>query len=144
LLQADGAPSPVERTLIAPPRSRVGPLTDKERAIITSISPCAGKYEQAVDRESAEEILKARADTATQAATAAKARADAEKAAAVEAKEAAAQARETARLEREHRANPGLAEDMANQLGKSLKRQLVNRVAGQLIRGILGGLLRGR
>jgi DNA helicase HerA-like ATPase len=144
LLQSDGAPSPVERTLIAPPRSRVGPLTDKERAIISSLSPVAGKYDQAIDRESAEEILKGRAEAAAQAAAQAKAQADADKAAAVQAKEAAAQAKEEARLERERRANPGLAEDLASQLGKSLKRQLVNRVAGQLIRGVLGGLLRGR
>jgi DNA helicase HerA-like ATPase len=36
LLQADGAPSPVERTLIKPPSSRVGPLTPEERGIIVS------------------------------------------------------------------------------------------------------------
>jgi len=148
LLQADGAPSPVERTLIAPPRSRVGPLTDKERAIITSISPVAGKYDQTIDRESAEEILKARAESAATAAATAKAQADAQKAA-VQAqidaqKAAAAQAKEEARLERERRANPSFTEEVTRQLGKTLQRQLVNRVAGSLIRGVLGGLLRGR
>jgi len=148
LLQADGAPSPVERTLIAPPRSRVGPLTDKERAIITSISPVAGKYDQTIDRESAEEILKARAESAATAAATAKTQADAQKAA-VQAqidaqKAAAAQAKEEARLERERRANPSFTEEVTRQLGKTLQRQLVNRVAGSLIRGVLGGLLRGR
>jgi DNA helicase HerA-like ATPase len=144
LLQADGAPSPVERTLIAPPRSRVGPLTDKERAIITSTSPVAGKYEQAIDRESAEEILQARAQAAADAATAAQAKAAAEKQAAEQAKAAAAQAKEQARLEREARANPSFTEEITRQLGKTVQRQLVNRVATQLIRGVLGGLLRGR
>ncbi|MBY4635542.1 DUF853 domain-containing protein [Sphingopyxis sp. XHP0097] len=57
LLLADGAPSPVERTLIKPPCSRAGPLTPKERAIIQSISPIEGKYDTRVDRESAEEVI---------------------------------------------------------------------------------------
>ena len=56
-LMEDGAPSVVERTLIKPPRSRLGPVTVKERAIIQSISPVAGKYDERVDRESAEEVL---------------------------------------------------------------------------------------
>jgi len=56
-LDDDGAPTIVQRTLIAPPRSRLGPVTSKERAIIQSISPYDGKYETAVDRESAEEVL---------------------------------------------------------------------------------------
>ncbi len=136
-LQQDGSPSPVERTLIAPPRSRVGPLTDKERAILRSLSPLDGKYEQKVDRESAEEILKTRAEAASQAATAAAAQVAAEKT-------AAAQAKEQARLERERRANPSLTEDLANQFGKSLKRQVINRITGSIVRGLLGSLLRGR
>jgi uncharacterized protein len=137
LLQADGSPSPVERTLIAPPRSRVGPLTDKERAILRSISPLDGKYEQSVDRESAEEILKARAEAASQAAAAAAAQVAADKA-------AAAQAKEQARLERERRANPTLTEDLANQFGKSLKRQVINKITGSIVRGVLGSLFRSR
>ncbi|MFN5901594.1 MAG: helicase HerA-like domain-containing protein, partial [Novosphingobium sp.] len=56
-LDEDGAPSVVQRTLIAPPRSRLGPVTPKERAIIQSIRPFDGKYETAVDRESAEDVL---------------------------------------------------------------------------------------
>ncbi len=56
-LDDDGAPPIVQRTLIAPPRSRLGPITPKERAIIQSISPFDGKYETVVDRESAEEVL---------------------------------------------------------------------------------------
>ncbi|AKH43114.1 hypothetical protein FHS61_001186 [Altererythrobacter atlanticus] len=56
-LLEDGAPSVVQRTLIKPPRSRLGPVTAKERAIIRSISPLDGKYDELVDRESAEEVL---------------------------------------------------------------------------------------
>jgi DNA helicase HerA-like ATPase len=148
LLQEDGSPSQVERTLIKPPRSRLGPLTDRERAVIQSISPVAGKYDQTIDRESAEEILKARGEEAAAAAaaekaTAAEAKASAERAK-IEARERGALAKEQARLERQRRANPGMGEELVRQVGKSVQRQMVNKVAGSLIRGLLGGLFKGR
>ncbi len=93
LLQADGAPSIVQRTLIKPPRSRVGPLTPKERALLQSLSPVAGKYDTLVDRESAEELLAAKAGSAADAAAAAKAQAESAKQQAEAAKAAAAQAK---------------------------------------------------
>ena len=148
LLQPDGAPSPVARTLIRPPRSRLGPLTPKERAIIRSISPIGEKYDAAVDRESAEEMLKARADSAAAEAArieaeqeAAKKRAADEKAAEQERREAE---RAAAKAERERRANPPLHEELAGQFGRAVQRQVVNRAARSLVRGILGGLFRGR
>jgi DNA helicase HerA-like ATPase len=67
-LGEDGAPSVVQRTLVAPPRSRLGPVTPKERAIIQSISPFGGKYDSMINRESASEVL---AQKATDAAAAA-------------------------------------------------------------------------
>ena len=60
-LDEDGAPTVVERTLIMPPRSRLGPVTPKERAIIQSVSPLDGKYNTRVDRESAAEVLATKA-----------------------------------------------------------------------------------
>ena len=60
-LDEDGAPTVVEHALIKPPRSRLGPVSEKERAIIQSISPVEGKYDKAVDRESAAEVLAAKA-----------------------------------------------------------------------------------
>ena len=137
LLQEDGAPTPVERTLIRPPRSRLGPLTPQERAVLVSTSPVAGKYDEEVDRESAEEILKARAEEAAAAAAEKKAAAEAAKAEAARDKEEARAARQQAR-------NRPLHEDFALQVGKSLKRQAANRIAGGLLRGLLGGLFRGR
>ncbi|OGS47668.1 MAG: ATP-binding protein [Erythrobacter sp. RIFCSPHIGHO2_12_FULL_63_10] len=68
-LMEDGAPSIVQRTLVKPPRSRLGPIDAKERAIIQSISPHDGKYDERVDRDSAEEVLARKAADA--AATAA-------------------------------------------------------------------------
>ncbi|OYW16672.1 MAG: ATP-binding protein [Novosphingobium sp. 12-64-8] len=67
-LNEDGAPGVVQRTLVAPPRSHLGPLTDKERAIIQSISPFEGKYDTAIDRDSAAEVLAQKASDAAAAA----------------------------------------------------------------------------
>ncbi|MEQ1542298.1 MAG: helicase HerA-like domain-containing protein [Novosphingobium sp.] len=67
-LAEDGAPTIVQRTLIAPPRSRLGPITPKERAIVQSISPFDGKYDTLVDRESAEEVLQKKSEDAVAAA----------------------------------------------------------------------------
>jgi hypothetical protein len=60
-LDAKGVPEPVERCFVAPPRGRIGPATDAERAAVIKASPLAGKYEQTVDRESAYEVLMGRA-----------------------------------------------------------------------------------
>ncbi|MFN3945072.1 MAG: helicase HerA-like domain-containing protein [Allosphingosinicella sp.] len=137
LLQADGAPSPVARTSIKPPRSRLGPLSAKERAIIQSVSPHADKYDTPVDRESAHERLRDRAEAAAAEAAALKAEADL-------AKRRAAEEKEAARIERERRRNRPLHEEMLGQVGRSVQRQVANRIAGQIIRGVLGGLFRGR
>ncbi|MDR1827504.1 MAG: DUF853 domain-containing protein [Methylobacteriaceae bacterium] len=56
-LQDKGAPSVVEKTLIAPPFGRVGPLDADERADVVRNSPYLGKYDNSYDRESAYEIL---------------------------------------------------------------------------------------
>lgn len=60
-LERKGIPSVVQRTLIRPPSSRLGPLTKKERKKIVQASPVFGQYEDVVDRESAYEVLQKRA-----------------------------------------------------------------------------------
>ena len=62
MLQDKAVPMPVERAWICPPRSRMGAITPEERAAVRARSPMAGRYDTPVDRESAEEMLKARAD----------------------------------------------------------------------------------
>jgi len=62
VLDDNGAPTPVERILICPPGSRIGPLNDSERQAIINRSPLKGRYEQLIDRDSAYEILKQRAE----------------------------------------------------------------------------------
>ncbi|MEM0922520.1 MAG: helicase HerA-like domain-containing protein [Pseudomonadota bacterium] len=61
-LEAKGTPGIVERTLIRPPSSNLGPCDPKIREKLRAASPLAGVYDQAVDRESAYERLKARAE----------------------------------------------------------------------------------
>jgi hypothetical protein len=70
LLDGNGTPSVTERALIVPPGSRLGPIEGAERARIIAASPVAGHYERAVDRESAYELLKARAASAAAETTA--------------------------------------------------------------------------
>ena len=97
LLQPDGSPAPVERTLIKPPASRVGPVTPQERGVMIQTDAVGEKYDTAIDRESAEEILAAKTQEAAASAAAARAADDAERAAAVRAKDDARAAKEAAR-----------------------------------------------
>jgi DNA helicase HerA-like ATPase len=170
LLQEDGSPGIVQRTLIAPPRSRLGPVSPKERAIIQSISPVAGKYDDAVDRESAEEILAARGNAAAAAAQAKKAQDEAERTAAVQAKAEARQqeqqlkeqARADAAAAREaakpsaidkaiqsatRAAGSSVGRQVANELGRAVfggtsRKSSSGGIAGRLVRGILGSLFK--
>jgi len=173
LLQPDGAPSPVERTLIKPPSSRVGPLTDQERATIVSTSPFAGKYDTVINRESAQEVLAAKANAAVAAAAKAKADADAAKAQAdadkVAAKQQAEQAKAEARAQVEEArraaqpstfdkviqsaarsASSSIGRQVANEIGRqvfgtgSRRSSSSGGIGGAIVRGILGSLFRGR
>ncbi|MEO6365995.1 MAG: helicase HerA-like domain-containing protein [Luteimonas sp.] len=65
MLHDKGVPMPVERTLIAPPRSRMGAITEAERAQVRAGSPVGAKYDKAIDRESAFELLAKRTEAAT-------------------------------------------------------------------------------
>ncbi len=66
-LDAKGRPSVVERALIAPPRSQIGPIDAGKRRLLVQASPVYGHYETSVDRESAYEILQRRAQQAAAA-----------------------------------------------------------------------------
>lgn len=168
LLQDDGSPSVVERTLIAPPRSRVGPITAAERKLMIDTSGVAGKYETAIDRESAYEILTAKSAAAQAAADAEAAKTKQEKAAAIAAKAqakadaeaaklAAAQARAAARpvpktmteqiIQSVARsAASSVGRQVASGIGRSIGGRAGANVAGNvgatLLRGLLGGLFK--
>ncbi|TMJ46091.1 MAG: DUF853 family protein [Alphaproteobacteria bacterium] len=59
-LEGNGTPAIVERVLIRPPSARIGPITPEERKAIIDNSPVKGKYDTAIDSESAYEILQKR------------------------------------------------------------------------------------
>ncbi|MDP2410994.1 MAG: DUF853 family protein [Pseudolabrys sp.] len=59
-LEGNGTPSMVERTLICPPAGRLGTLTAPERRAVVARSPLRGKYDQAIDPDSAHEMLQRR------------------------------------------------------------------------------------
>jgi len=70
MLENKGEPSMVQRTFIRPPEGRLGPVSKDERLSVIEYSPVFGKYEEAVDRESAHEMLTKRTDAAAQEANA--------------------------------------------------------------------------
>jgi DNA helicase HerA-like ATPase len=165
LLQPDGAPSPVERTLVKPPSSRVGPLTAQERAIFVTTDAIGAKYDTALDRDSAEEILKAKGEEAAAAVAAARAQSEAEKASAeqarldaIAAKEAAraqaAEARLQAQQQREaereearrarEAAKPTMTDKIITSATRAAASSVGRQIGSQILRGIFGGLMRGR
>lgn len=145
LLQADGSPAPVERTLIKPPASRVGPVTPQERVVMIETDAIGDKYDTVVDRESAEEILAAKTQEAAAAAAAARAQDDATKAAAVQAKADAQAAKEAARAQAaQAKAEAAAAREAANSpwakamtsatraASASIGRQVANEIGKQV------------
>jgi len=59
-LEGNGTPTMVERVMIRPPSARIGPITPEERKAIMDASPVKGKYDTAVDSESAYEMIQKR------------------------------------------------------------------------------------
>ncbi|HPT39135.1 MAG TPA: DUF853 family protein [Candidatus Omnitrophota bacterium] len=117
-LQENGAPAPVERAFICPPQSRLGTITDQERQKIVQGWLHFGKYEKAVDRESAFEILKKRS---------------AQKLAEVE---------PVAKKPTNIRRAPGRPRDSLGQvLVKSTLRTIGSSLGRRILRGILGSIL---
>ena len=111
LLDDNGTPGRVQRALIYPPASRIGPVTAEERNAVVARSPLRGKYEQAMNRESAHELLRARVDnTVPTAAPAARPR-----------------SRESS--------GEALTKSIARSVGSSLGRQIVRGVLGALFKG---------
>jgi DNA helicase HerA-like ATPase len=136
LLEVKGVPGIVQRTLIRPPASRMGPVSAEERAETLRTSPVAGKYDRAVDSRSAHEIL---AERTAQAAGEA-ARAEEMERQLEERMREYQSARRYEPRARTARAEPSLGESLA----KTVVKQLGTREGQRLVRGILGGLFRGR
>jgi len=129
-LDAKGSPTPVERVLVRPPESRIGPITDEERKEHIGRSPLRGRYEEGVDRESAYELLKKRAEEAAKAAEDEARRAEEEK---------ARKAAESARARSGSR-----RQSTGEAFIKSAARSIGSQIGRQIVRGVLGSLLGGR
>lgn len=136
-LDAKGRPSVVERTYVVPPRGQIGPISDAQRRRLIQISLVAGVYDRAVDRESAHEILKARAEEAAQTAAA-------EAAAKQQARAAASQAAGTGGVLGSILSGSGRRESAVEALAKSAARAIGSQVGRSIIRGVLGSLLGGK
>ncbi|MCF1710100.1 DUF853 domain-containing protein [Tabrizicola sp. J26] len=147
-LELKGVPGIVQRTMIRPPSGQVGPLDPAQRAAVMAASPMMGKYDTPIDRESAFEILKARADKAAEEA----ARAEEEKASQ---KQGGGSAIDDA-FKNARRYDGGAAtkpatrspsrqsDSVAEVFAKSLARQLGTKSGQALVRGVLGSLFRGK
>ena len=142
MLQKKGVPGIVERTLIRPPSSQLGPISKGERDAVIAGSPVVGKYEDHKDRVSAYETLKKRAENAAKEAEAAEAR--------EEEAEAAEREYRTGRRysgtkvgrssSRPTRKRESFGEAMASVVVKELKGVTGRRI----VRGIFGTLFKGR
>ncbi|MBQ4127695.1 MAG: DUF853 family protein, partial [Alistipes sp.] len=138
-LDEKGAPSMVERAKILFPMSQIGAISDEQRAAVNSASRIAGKYDTAVDRESAfEKILKQREAAEQQKAE------QAEREAA--AKEQEQQAKEQERLEREQAREAKRSSSAKKGLITSILGTAVTyfakTFATQMARKITGGTIR--
>ena len=143
LLEEDGSPSIVQRALVVPPHGRIGAITPEQRQQVVAASLVAGHYEQVIDRESAEEVLLARAQTAAAAAEQAAAAASAatEKEAAT--RPAPRPPSATPRPAPKKSSGSGYKrQSMAEALGKSVMRAAGSQVGRSIARGILGSIMR--
>jgi hypothetical protein len=150
MLERKGVPGIAERTLIRPPSSQLGPIDDATRAALMGMSPCAGKYDTPVDRESAFEILQARAADAARAAEQAEAQEQETEAAAEREFRAARRysgsrvSRSTSHSTAAPRRRSSRSDSVGTAFAKSFARQLGTQSGRAIVRGVLGGLFRGR
>jgi DNA helicase HerA-like ATPase len=146
-LESGGVPSMVARTLIRPPSSRLGPINDGERTSLIAASSVGMKYDKALDRESAYEILKKRSTEAAPREERADAEAEAER-------RPRTTSRQSARRTREAESRGGgllgdilgggssRRQSVAEAAVKSVVRSVGSAVGREIVRGILGSLRR--
>jgi len=143
-----GVPTPVERVTICPPRCRMGALTPEERDAVRGRSPVGAKYDTPVNRESAHELLAARATTAADAKGPARP--------GPEAGQAPTAGRHDAPVGGAPQASgavggmlsdmlwgSGRRQGMVEAMAKQAARTVGSQVGRQILRGVLGGILGG-
>ncbi|MGD2031368.1 MAG: DUF853 family protein [Gammaproteobacteria bacterium] len=117
VLEDKGVPGIVERCLVCPPRSRIGPADERERAEVMSRSPVSGRYDQVVDRDSAHEMLARRAEKIVEQ-------------------------RKPDKPRRSGGGRQGYGEAVTKSILRSLGSTLGRSLGKELLRGILGGVSR--
>jgi len=125
VLDAKGTPRPVQRTLIRPPESRIGPLTDAERNERINRSPFRGRYDTVVDRESAYELLKKRAEE-------------------LQVQQDAEKRLKTAQQAEAKPVRSSKKQSIGDAFMKSTARSIGSYVGRQIIRGVLGSIFGGK
>ncbi|GIX27770.1 helicase HerA-like domain-containing protein [Pelomicrobium sp. G1] len=129
LLDEKGRPGVTERAFIVPPASHIGPIAPEVRERLIRASPLYGRYEKTVDRESAFEVLKARAGQAT--------------AGAGEPSQPEEQGSLGGLLDKAFGGGAGRRQSALEAMVKSAARTVGAELGRQLLRGVLGGLLGG-
>jgi hypothetical protein len=130
-LDAKGIPELVQRTLIRPPSSQLGPIDTAMRSAIMAASPMAGKYDATVDRDSAHEMLARRAASAAEAAE--------------EAAPEFTAARRYSPATRTAGRGTGAGDDsIGGALASAVMKELKGTTGRRIVRGILGGLFKAR
>lgn len=124
-LAEKGVPTMVERTLIAPPRCRMGPANPEELTAIRALSPIGGKYDTLINRESAYERLNQRHTDETNGVNTAQPAAN------------EAEQGWLSELIFGNKRRQGLAETLSKQAARTVGNQL----GKQILRGLLGGIL---
>lgn len=146
LLLKKGIPGVVERTLIRPPSSQLGPLSAADRAQLINTSPVAGKYETPLDRRSAYEILNQRASEAAKEAEVAEARE--EEAEIAEREFKAARRYSGSRVSRSSSKPRSRSSRKTDSFGEAMAKTVMKELTGvtgrRIVRGIFGSLFKGR
>ena len=132
-LQANAVPMAVERARMAPPRCRMGAITVEERAAVIGRSPIGVRYDAAVNRESAYEILSRRASTPGDTPATAPA-----------SKRASGDAPQAGGMLQEWLWGTGRRQGMVESMAKQAARTVGSQLGRQILRGVLGGMTGGR
>jgi hypothetical protein len=123
-LQGKGEPGIVQRVLIRPPSSRLGPASAEARRMTMMTDGIGGKYDKAQDRESAYEVLNRRAEKATEQA------------------ERAQTASHTAAPKPRASTRQGNGEAFVKSMTRAMGSSLGRTITREIIRGIMGSMRR--
>lgn len=120
-MDEEGRPQMVSRAMMLPPSGQIGPITESERQAMMAESPLGHKYDEAIDRHSAYEILQARAqDSAEQTPSSA------------------------SNSKTQARQSKSLFQDLATSLGRSLMSSVGRQIGREIMRGLMGSMKGGR